>query len=146
MATGSDIVTDALAEIGVFAEETPIEAADMQLGIRYLNDMLAEWDESGIPLGFTPLQSEAEEVRIPRGAVKAVKVNLAGLLSVPFRKQITPGLAASIKTASDALLRMTVKIGAVKLPSTLPKGSGNKNSNTSYFNDRFFDEQDLENF
>ncbi len=143
MTTGQDIIEDALAEIGVFASETAIESADMQLGLRKLNDMLSEWDLGGTELGFTPLQSEADEVRIPRGLVSTVKYNLAGRLSVPFRKPISIELAAEIKAASAALLRHTVKIGTVKVASTLPRGSGNRDT---IYNDRFFPEQDKANF
>ena len=143
MATGQDIIEDALAEIGVFAAETMIEPADMQLGLRKLNDMLAEWDLSGTDIGFTPLQSEAEEVRLQRDLVSAVKYNLAGRLAVPFRKPISVELAAEIKAASKALLRATVKVGKVKVASTLPTGSGNRDN---LYDDKFFPEQDKANF
>jgi len=143
MATGQDIVEDALAEIGVFAAETAIEPEDMQLGIRKLNDMLTEWDIGGKRLGFTPITSEADEVRIDRGLVSAVKYNLAGRLSVPFRKPITAGLAAEIQASSKTLLRFKVRIGKAKVSSTMPKGSGNSNSR---FESEYFDEKDQANF
>lgn len=143
MATGQDFVEAALGEIGIHAAETAIEAADMQLGINTLNDMLSEWDESGTPLGFTPLSDENDTVRIPRGVKRAVIVNLAGLLSVPFQKPISQVLAASIKSSNQALLRMTVKIGSVKVSSNLPRGSGNRDR---LYDDRFYPEQDKANF
>lgn len=143
MATGQDIVEAALDEIGVHAAETAIQPADMQLGIRTLNDMLTEWDESGTPLGFTPLGDETDTVRIMRGAKRAVIVNLAGLLSIPFEKEISPVLAASIQSSNQALLRMTVKIGSVKVSGNLPRGSGNRDR---LYDDRFFPEQDKANF
>ena len=143
MATGQDIVTSALSELGIHAAETAIEAADMQLGINTLNDMLSEWDESGTPLGFTPLGDETDVVRIPRGFNRAVIVNLAGLLSIPFEMAISSTLAASIRSSNEALLRMTVKIGSVKLSSNLPRGSGNRDD---FDDDKFFTEQDKANF
>ena len=100
MATGSDIVTDALAEIGVFASETAIEADDMQLGIRKLNDMLISWNDSGTNLGFIPILNEADTVRVPRGANRAVIVNLAVLLAAPFGKQISQTLLTNVEAAN----------------------------------------------
>lgn len=143
MATGTDFVTAALEKLGIRAAETPIEAADMALGIDVLNDMMSEWDESGTKLGFTPLADESEEVRIRRGAHSAIKSNLAGRLAIPFKMAISPELGAEIKAGNQALLRMTVKIGDVKYPSTLPRGTGN---DRDQYNDRYFPENNKANF
>jgi hypothetical protein len=143
MATGSDFVTDALDLIGYHAAETEIEPADMQLGINILNDYMAEIDESGAAFGFTPLASEADEIRLRRGAHRAIKANLAGLLAVPFKRPISVELAASIKSANQALGRMTVKIGRVKVSGSLPVGSGNRDN---LFNERFFPDKNEANF
>ena len=143
MATGTDFVTSALDYLGVHAAETAIEAADMQLGISMLNDYMSEIDEAGTAFGFTPLDSEADEVRMRRGAQHAIKMNLAGLLSVPFKMPISPELAVAIKSANKALLRMTVKIGRVKVSGTLPTGSGNSDN---LYDEKFFPDQDKANF
>jgi len=143
MATGQEIVTDALYEISVITDEVPMESSYMVRGMRKLNDMLSEWDKSGIPLGFIPLADETDDVLIPREYNNAVIVNLAGLLAPTFNKEVGPTLAAKIKSANDALLNMTVKIGRTTLPSTLPTGSGN---GVGYCDERFFPETDTTNF
>lgn len=143
MATGTDFVTAALEKLGIRAAETPIEAADMKLGIEVLNDMMSEWDESGTALGFTPLADESEEIRLRRGAHSAVKSNLAGRLAIPFKMPISAELAAEIRASNQALLRMTVKLGSVKMPSTLPRGTGNERDQ---YTDRFFAEEETANF
>ena len=143
MTTANEFIEDALDMIGVHASESAIEAPDMQLALRTLNDFMAEIDESGVAFGFTPLQSETDEVRMRRGAVKAVKANLAGLLSVPFKKPISAELAAVIKSSNDSLLRMTVKVGKVKVAGTLPKGSGNRDA---VFDEKFFPDPEKANF
>ena len=143
MPTANEFIEDALNMIGVHASETAIEPYEMQIAIRTLNDFMSEIDESGIAFGFVPLQSETDEVRMRRGAVKAVKANLAGLLTVPFKKSITPGLAAVIKSSNASLLRMTVKFGRVKVAGTLPRGSGNKGQ---LLDEKFFPDQDKANF
>ena len=77
MATALEIITDALEELGYKAAEVPIEAADVEVGLRKLNDMLAEWADSGLNLGAAPVKLPADTVRIARGAVGPVKSNLA---------------------------------------------------------------------
>ena len=143
MTTGSQFVEDALDMIGVHASETAIEPEEMQLSIRIFNRMMNQIDESGTELGFVSLSSQADEVRLRAGAEEAILVNLAGRLTVPFKKPITPELAAQIRSANQALLRMTVKFGRVKVAGTLPRGSGNDDS---LFDEKFFPDQDKANF
>lgn len=144
MTTALELITDASEDLGYKSAEVPLEAADIQLGLRMLNDMLAEWNDSGIKLGASPVDKPADTVRIPRGAVGAVKANLAGRLSVPFKQPITPELSSVIRTSTQALLRMVVGPIEVDYPSTLPTGAGNQNS--SYDDDRLFSRNEGENF
>jgi len=145
MATASDIINDALEEIGYKSAEAPVEAADAQLGLRKLNDMLAEWNDPGIKLGAAPVAALADTVRLPRGAVGAVKLNLAGRLAGPFSRPISVELAASIKASTDALLRAIVKPIEVEYPGTLPLGAGNECNDVNW-DARFFTQNDKENF
>lgn len=144
MTTALEIIIDASEEIGYKAAEVPMEAADIQLGLRKLNDMLAEWNGSGIKLGASPVELPADTVRIPRGAVAAVKLNLAGRLAVPFKQPITPELAAAIRASTQSLLRMLVKPIDVQFPSTMPSGSGN--SCDAFDDDTFLGEDQKVNF
>lgn len=125
MTTAADIITDALGELGYQAAETPVEATDMALGLRKLNDMLSEWTESGLIVG-NPVEKPADTVRLQRGTVNGVMMNLAGRLTSPFRKPLTPELVASIKAANQNMLRIIVKPIDVDYPDTLPMGSGNR--------------------
>lgn len=126
MTTAAEIITDALAEIGYLEAETPVEADDMRIGLRKLNDMLAEYMESGILPGANTLATSSDTVRISRGMVNGVMMNLAGRLATPFQRPITPGLSASIKAANKNFLRITSGPIDVDYPSTLPMGSGNR--------------------
>ncbi len=141
--TANDVITDALGEIGYLAAETPIEPADATLAFNILNDMLAEWDESRLLPGVGPVVNLATEIRASRGKHAAIRMNLAGRLSGPFRRPLTQELVASIRTSTEALLRVTVKIGKAKLPDTLPKGSGNECWDEDT---RFFEQNNETNF
>ena len=144
MTTALSIITSASEKIGYKAAEVPMEAADIQIGLEELNDMLAEWNETGIKLGASPVELPADTVRIPRGAVAAVKLNLAGRLAVPFTRPITPELAAAISASTQSLLRMVVKPIDVQFPSTMPSGSGN--SCDPFDDDTFLGEDQKVNF
>lgn len=145
MTTAIEIITDSLEDIGYKASETPIEPADSQLCLRLLNDMLAEWSGSGINLGADPVASAADTVRIPRWAVSAVKLNLAGRAAVPFKRPITPTLSASINAATASMLRALVKPINPSYPGTLPLGGGNQCASDNW-DDRFFPADQKENF
>ena len=142
MATALEFITDALEELGYLGAETPLESTDSDKAFGVFNDMLAEWGESGILPGAAPVANLSDVIRVPRGSHSAIKLNLAGKCASPFRRPITPTLAASIKASNESLLRMTAKIGTVKYPDSLPTGSGNE----CYDQDRFFNETDETNF
>lgn len=149
MATGSDIVTKALRRSKIRAAETPIEPSELQDGIDDLNDMLAEWEGSGILLGYTPIKEPTDEVRIPRFANGCVAVNLAGRICSDYGKAVPASLAAEINGSTDNMLRALVGNIDVNFPGTLPLGSGNQcceYADDRLFDQRFFDENNKENF
>ena len=126
MTTPNDYIKDALEDLGYLAAETPLEATDSTKAFGILNDMLAEWGDTGILPGARPVENLTDVVRAPRAVDAAIKANLAGRCSPSFRRPISPELAAVIKSTSEALLRLTAKIGQVNFPDTLPIGSGNE--------------------
>ena len=126
MTTPNDYIKDALEDLGYLGAEQPLESTDSAKAFGILNDMLAEWGDTGILPGARPVDSLTDVVRAPRAVDAAIKANLAGRCSPSFRRPITPELAAVIKGTSEALLRLTSKIGDVSYPDTLPIGSGNE--------------------
>ena len=142
MTTATEIITEALENIGYLGAETPLEAADELKAFKILNDQLAEWGESGTLPGAAPVGNLTDEIRAQRGVIAAIKMNLAGRCAAPFQVPITPTLAASISASSEALLRITAKIGDVAYPDTLPVGSGNE----CFDYIRFFPENESQNF
>lgn len=142
MATYKDIVKGSLEDLGFLGAEEPLEPSDAQKAFDILNDMLEEWAISTLP-GAGAGSDLDDQLRAPRYSHAAIKANLAGRCSATFRKPITPELAAVIKSTGKSLLRITAKIGDVKFPGTLPKGSGNE---CEFDDDRFFPDQNRNNF
>jgi len=145
VATGIELITDALEELGYKSAESPIESDDIRVALRRLNLMLEEWEGTGRHLGFTRILKPADEVSIPSWAENPVMLNLAGRLAAPMRMPITSELAASISAANSNLLKKTALIGKVKFPDTLPIGSGN-NCDYGNFRETFFPEGEVKNF
>lgn len=143
MTTANDIIVDALEDLGYKAAEIPIEPEDSKKALRELNDMLAEWGESELLPGAAPVASLSTTIRAQRGIIAAIKKNLAGRCAASFRRPITPELAAAIIGTTSSMLKITAKIGSVKAPSTLPKGSGNE---CLAEESRFFEQIELTNF
>jgi len=145
MATGADIVNGALRKLGVNPSDSTITGQEMLDGIESLNDMLIEWENSGLVLGFAPIADSADTVRVPRGTENAIKANLAGRMASDYSKQLSAALVAEISASSDNMLRIISKPVDVEYPDTLPYGSGNQCYNDTIYR-RFFPVNDEENF
>jgi hypothetical protein len=143
MATMLEVVEDALEELGVKTAEIPLTSDELQSGIRRVNDMLAEWSDSGITPGYNPVLSGSDELNIDRNAVAAVKYNAAIRLAPSFQKVVQPALSAVAMETKIALEASSVYIGEVAYPDTLPLGSGNE---CDHFDARFFATNKSENF
>ena len=121
--TAATIITDALQEILVQASEQPVEASEMQSGIRYLNRMMSEWDALGYPLGFTVITNPSDLVTIPDGAINAVVLNLAIKLAQQYDEPISQSLAMAARDGMQAVQNLSVEAEPTLYPSTLPVGS-----------------------
>lgn len=143
MASGADIVNGALRKLGINPSDSAITGQEMLDGIESLNDMLIEWENSGIVLGFATIADPADAVRIPRGTENAVKANLAGRVASDYSKQLSPALVAEISASSDNMLRIISKAPDVDYPDNLPRGSGNECWSEDK---RFYPEVEDENF
>jgi hypothetical protein len=127
MATANDIITRAFKRAGILAAESALEADEIQDGLIMLNDMLSSW-EPVHHLGFAPVDSVADEVRIPRYAEAAVKDSLAIHLCTEYSRPVSQALAASAQMSLSAMMTVNVDLSNVDMPSTLPYGSGNEAS------------------
>lgn len=138
METAGDIIKDSLTEITVLGAEAPVEPSDAQSAIRYLNRMMAALDADGIDLGYTEVDSFADNITIPAGANEGI-VSLLALKMWPQYSDGSPPdavLVASVKDGLKTLRNLTVTIGATEYPSTLPIGSGNEGD--TVYNSHFY--------
>lgn len=143
MATALDIISGALKHLGVKASESAITDAEAIDGLVSLNDMGAELEVKH-NLGFVPLSSLTDTVNIPRYADAAFKAILAVRLAPEYSKPLTPELMALAMGTKTAMIDASTHIGDVDYPSTLPRGSGNEDS--ELLGDKFFNQENGTNF
>lgn len=139
METAAAIITDALGEILVEAQEQPVEAAEMTRAIRYLNRMMANLSSRGIALGYTIVNSPSDLITVPDGAVDGVMYNLALRLSSQYDEPVTQSLSDSAKLGMNAMLDIAVTVDPTPMPCTMPVGSGNEGDRRGFQNDHFYD-------
>ena len=145
MTTMREIVQDAFEEIGAKTAEVALTNDELQSGIRRCNDMLAEWSDIGVIVGYNEVLNGDDTVNIERNAVAAIKYNLAIRLAPSYQKVVGSALAAIASGAMDVLLASNSDLSNIAYPDTLPLGSGN--SCSDYDTDhRFFPANERKNF
>lgn len=128
-----EIITDALEEILVQADEAPIEASEGRAALRLLNDMMYSYDAKGIHLGYTWLDSTGDVLTVPLGAIRWIKLQLAIELAPKYDATVTEDILRKTKDAFQAVLNLTVDMADSEYPSTLPQGSGNVYPDGAYY-------------
>ena len=128
MTTVKEILNDAFFEIKVKKEGVPLEASEVQVGIRYLNNLMATWSANGINLGYTVVTKISDPITVALGANQGIIGQLAINLANQFNAEVTPSLALMAKEGYAAILNLSVNTSPRQYPSILPRGSGNYNS------------------
>lgn len=136
--TAGAIIRDALTELTAQADEQPVEAVDMQTGIRFLNRMMSSLDATGVKLGYTLVDAPNDVLTIPAGAVEGVVFNLALRLANGYDIPVSQSLGMMASESLKTLEIIGVKIGNSNFGSTLPIGSGNEDSASNFDTGVFF--------
>lgn len=140
MATAGDVARRALTQILVESPDSPLDASEYADALDALNNYMAEREENGIRLGYTPVTNVADQVTVPAGALRGIIANLAieiapdygGVVSASLVKQADEGLKTMRKIARP-------NAGKVSYPPTLPMGGGN--SSTFYNRSHYYGKQ-----
>jgi hypothetical protein len=125
MATAIQFVSAALEKIRVKDPGEDIDATDLATGIEELNDMLLEWHERGIWLGYTVISSGTDAVTLPDWTHRAVKAKLAVTLAERYGKEVTNALFDQADTGYRLIRDKATAIRPYAKPSTMPRGMGN---------------------
>jgi len=117
----SDLIRDALQELGQLAAEQPITADQYATGVRYANRMFSSFSYLG--LGFTVLLNASETVTIPsfadEWAVKSLAVRMASQYAAFDGLQ---DLKMDARTAYNEMIKNLDFDYSTSYPSGLPVG------------------------
>jgi hypothetical protein len=128
--TKREFIAAAYAEIGYANYQFDLQAEDLQLALRRLDAMMAEWNARGIRLGY-PLPSSPSDSNlddptgVPDRANEAIILNLAPRLAPGVGKAIHAQTLASAKAALNTLLAVAAMPAEMQL-AALPRGAGAK--------------------
>ena len=145
MTTIREVVQDAFEEIGVKTAEVSLTGDELQSGIRRCNDMLLEWDDIGIIVGYSEVLNCDDVINVERNAIGAIKYNLAIRLAPSFQKPIGAALVTIAGGTMDVLMASSTDISNIAYPDTLPLGSGNQCASNDT-DRRFFPNNKPDNF
>lgn len=128
--TKGDIVARALRKIAVASNATltNIEPESMADGLQDLDDMMAEWDGTGIRLGYklTSPQSPDDDSGIPDFAVRAVSLKLAIVISPDYIRPVMDEVAREADVAFENMLTAIIHIPQTPRRGDMSRGQGNK--------------------
>ena len=139
MAKVYEVVTDALEDLVVQADEAKIEQSEAKAAIRMLNDLMFSWDADGISLGFTAVSDLGDVLTVPDGALRGIKANLAIELSPKYEVDPTQAMLKKAKEGKQSCINLSFEIGSMEYPGELPQGSGN--DYPGYANTTFYEDQ-----
>lgn len=106
--TNSEVITDALRELGVIDETESPSAEQGADGLRKLNQMMETWDVGGISLEYFAQTVLSDTCPIPAYAEMGVTCSLAIRLAPTYRAQVSAELAANAEAAMRVILREAV--------------------------------------
>lgn len=133
MATNNEVMTAALRKINVIAEGQTISGEQGLTLLPIMNDMLEEWTEREVDLGYFAQSDATADCPIPAWSEKAVKANLAIAAAPSFGDPpISAALATEAVNSFGVVQRKCIveKMTGADM-SHLPTGSGH----LSGFND-----------
>lgn len=103
MASNLEVITDALRIINVINNIQAPKAEQSSQGLTALNDMLADWQEDGIELGYYPQTSLAAAIPVQDQYLRGIKYNLAEELSIHYGTELLP---TAKKIAANSYARL----------------------------------------
>lgn len=108
MTTNAEMIRDALGLLTVLGEGQTATAEQLAHGLRTLNTVMADLQESTIDLDYFDQTEASDEVPLPKDALLGVTAMLAAALAPEYGKQIGPEVAGRISRLYNRLLRNSI--------------------------------------
>jgi hypothetical protein len=121
--TNEEVIRDALGLLAVLSEIQSLSAEQGAHGLRIMNDMLAEWEASGIEVDYFPQTDISAD--FPSNDIALIKYNLAIELAPYYQAPISEAVAVKARMYYDRRVRDVVRDGMVEQDVTnMPMGEG----------------------
>lgn len=136
--TKKQLITEAYNSIGLADYVFDISPEDLQSACRKMDSMIASWEGKGVHIGYsssdTPQSADTNaDSGVPSFATSAVYLNLAMVLAPAFRIPIPVTLYGMARSAYlDCISAAMEPPKQCQMPSTLPRGAGQKNPEYPY--------------
>ena len=110
MATNLDVITSSLRLLNVINSiQVPTAEQDAQ-GLTILNDMMADWEQDGIELGYYPQTASSDTIPVLDQYLRGIKYNLAFEMAPFFGTSLTQEALAIAQETKDRLVKGTVEV------------------------------------
>ncbi len=131
MTIGTEIIEDAMEEIGVVSIAVPDEPDNLVKGMKKLNAMLELWLSRGVNIGFTPLEVPGDQLNELADTTSGIKYNLALEMSTLFDNRdviVSDQLRRLARNTKREIFRLYKSniIPDKVISSTTPQGEGNR--------------------
>ncbi|PCJ24149.1 MAG: hypothetical protein COA96_10410 [SAR86 cluster bacterium] len=130
MSSGTEIIKDALKEIGAHSVASPAAPESIEDGLKKLNSMLEMWLTKGIMIGVSQLDKHGANLNEPTDCRDAIVTNLAISCAPLFdngKVIVSQDLRINARVGFNNVesLYRRVEIPKKVLSSTTPVGAGN---------------------
>ena len=123
--TNLDLITDALRSLNVINEVQTPSAEQGAHCLREQNQMLAQWAEDGVALGYFAQSNTTDTCPIPEWAEKGVKNKLAIQVAPNYSAEVPIAVIANADEGYSTILRRVVNLQLEGVDmSHMPLGSG----------------------
>ena len=134
--TKRDLVTAALAEIGLSSYAFDLSTDQLNQALIRLDAMIAEWNARGVKLGYPiPVSvggsSLSDDSGIPDSAWTAVITNLALQIAPSYGKNVSNQTLTTARQSWNTILALAATPIEMNL-GMIPLGSGNKNNGGTF--------------
>ena len=110
MATNLDIITTALGMLNVINENEAPSSELAAKGLEAMNDLLSEWQEAGIELGYFPQTNLAATSPLEDFHLRGVKSNLAVELAAQIPAPVPDATARVAQDSKEKLSKGTAEV------------------------------------
>lgn len=96
-----------------------LDAAELEVAVEILNDMLALWRIDGLDVGIKGELASTDTLSLPESYLLPIKYNLAVLLAEEFGRELTQTLAATAVDSKRLLSNALFEVADLGFPQTI---------------------------